>query len=136
MKVQIFFCHCEEFSLWLLVYYHSHNLLEAEQFQFSVRSGRQCLVSALSKGKQHTMLYIQVRYVTDPVYPICVDGLEKKAVPLKGCKITFSKLMFSVELIKFLMSHTVKIFKLEREIFIFRNRWATLNTERFRRAIL
>ena len=87
----------------MLVYYYSDNLLEAEQFQFSVQSGRQCVVRALPKGKQHTVIQvIQVRFVTDPVYSICIDGMEKKAVPLKGCKMTFSKLMFSVELVKFL----------------------------------
>ena len=36
----------------------SHNLLEAEQLQFSVQSGRQCVVSALPKGEQHTIYII------------------------------------------------------------------------------
>ena len=49
-----------------------------------------------------TLLYIQVRFVTDLVYSIVWMAWEKKAVPLKGCKMRFSKLMFSVELVKFL----------------------------------
>ena len=50
--------------------------------------------------------------------------------------MTFSKLIFFVELIKFFFeSYPIKIFKLEREIFTiktFRNRWATVRLKDFK----